>query len=41
MFKGIRDAQEAENFLWHLENYFKFSQVKSDKNKINVVVLYL
>ena len=41
MFKGIRDAQEVENLLWHMESYFKCSQVKSDKNKINIVVLYL
>ena len=41
MFKVIHDAQEVENFLWHLENYFKCSQVKSDKNKIDIVVLYL
>ena len=41
MLNGIRDAQEVENFLWHLENYFKCSKVKRDKNKINNVVLYL
>ncbi|XP_049388521.1 uncharacterized protein LOC125852885 [Solanum stenotomum] len=41
MFKGIRDAQEVENFLWHLENYFKCSRVKSDETKINTAVLYL
>ena len=39
-FKGIRDAQEVENFLWHLENYFKCNRVRSDVNKINTVVLY-
>ncbi|XP_069149213.1 ethylene receptor 2-like [Solanum lycopersicum] len=27
MLKGIRDAQEVENFLWNMENYFKCSQV--------------
>ncbi|XP_027769932.1 uncharacterized protein LOC107009291 [Solanum pennellii] len=41
MFKGIHDAQEVENFLWHLENYFKCSRVRSDSNKINTSVLYL
>ena len=41
MFKGIRDAQEVENFLWHLENYFKCSRVKNDETKINTAVLYL
>jgi len=41
IFKGICDAQEVENFLWHLENYFKCSRVKSDENRINIVVLYL
>ncbi|XP_069151810.1 uncharacterized protein [Solanum lycopersicum] len=40
IFKGVRDAQEVENFLWHLENYFKCSRVRSDENKINTVVLY-
>jgi len=23
MFKDVRDAQEVESFLWHLENYVK------------------
>ena len=41
MFKGIRDAQEVENFLWHLENYFKCSPVRSNERKINTTVLYL
>ncbi|XP_049394692.1 uncharacterized protein LOC125858983 [Solanum stenotomum] len=41
VFKGILDAQEVENFLWHLENYFKCSRVKSDETKINTAVLYL
>ena len=38
---GVHDAQEVENFLWHLENYFKCNRVRSDVNKINTVVLYL
>ena len=41
IFKGVRDAQEVENFLWHLENYFKCSRLRSDENKIKTVVLYL
>ena len=41
MFKGIRDAQEVENFLWHLENYFKCCRVKNNETKINTAVLYL
>ena len=41
MFKGVRDAQEVENFLWHLENYFKCNRVGSNVNKINTAVLYL
>ena len=40
MFKGARDPQEAENFLWNLENYFKCNQVNSDEKKINTIVLY-
>ena len=41
IFKGVCDAQEVENFLWLLENYFKCSWVRSDENKINIAVLYL
>ena len=41
MFKGVRNAQEVENFLWYMENYFKYNRVRSDVNKINAVVLYL
>ena len=41
MFKGVCDAQELENFLWHLENYFKCNGLKSDESKINTAVLYL
>ncbi|XP_069146998.1 uncharacterized protein [Solanum lycopersicum] len=40
-FKGVRDAQDVDNFLWHLENYFKCMRVRSDVNKINTTVLYL
>ena len=41
VFKGVRDAQDVDNFLWHLENYFKCMRVRSDVNKINTTVLYL
>ena len=41
VFIGVRDAQGVDNFLWHLENYFKCMRVRSDVNKINTVVLYL
>lgn len=41
VFKGVRDAQEVENFLWHSENYFKCNKVRSDDTKINTAVLYL
>lgn len=41
MFKGVRNAQELENFLWHLENYFKWNRVNNDESKINIIVLYL
>ena len=40
-FKGVRDAQDVDNFLWHLENYFKCMRVRSDVNNINTTVLYL
>ncbi|XP_070029011.1 uncharacterized protein [Nicotiana sylvestris] len=35
VFKGVRDAQEVENFLWHLENYFRHGKVRDDEAKIN------
>lgn len=41
IFKDVREAQEVENFRWHLENYVKCSWVRSDKNKINTDMLYL
>ncbi|XP_075091881.1 uncharacterized protein LOC142172029 [Nicotiana tabacum] len=41
VFKGVHDAQEVENFLCHLENYFRHDKVKDDEAKINTVVLYL
>ena len=41
MFKGVHDTQEVENFLSHLENYFKCNRLKSDESKINTAVLYL
>ena len=41
IFKGLRDAQEVEKFLWHLENYFKCSRVRSGEKKINIAMLYL
>ena len=41
IFKGVCDAHEVENFLWHLENYFKYNRVKNDENKINTTMLYV
>ena len=41
IFKGVHDAQEMENILWHLENYFMCSQVRSDENKNNTAMLYI
>ncbi|XP_070028584.1 uncharacterized protein [Nicotiana sylvestris] len=41
VFKDVRDAQEVENFLWHLENYFRHGKVWDDEAKINTAVLYL
>ncbi|KAH0729852.1 hypothetical protein KY289_001040 [Solanum tuberosum] len=29
MFKDVRDAQEVESFLWHLENYVKCNKFKA------------
>ncbi|XP_070002084.1 uncharacterized protein [Nicotiana sylvestris] len=41
VFKGVRDVQEVENILWHLENYFRHDKVRDDEAKINTTVLYL
>ncbi|XP_069144439.1 uncharacterized protein [Solanum lycopersicum] len=41
IFKGVRDALEVGNLLWHLVNYFKCNRVRSDASKIKTVVLYL
>ncbi|XP_070014677.1 uncharacterized protein [Nicotiana sylvestris] len=41
VFKGVCDAQEVENFLWHLENYLRHGKVRDDEAKINIAVLYL
>lgn len=40
-FAGARDAQEVENFLWHLEKYFRANNVDSDDMKIDATTLYL
>lgn len=40
-FKGARDAQEVENFLWHVEKYFKYNKVSSEDAKIDTAVLHL
>nr|XP_010320224.1 uncharacterized protein LOC104647157 [Solanum lycopersicum] len=40
-FKGVHDALEVGNFLWHLENYFRCNRVRIDANKINTAMLYL
>ncbi|XP_070007755.1 uncharacterized protein [Nicotiana sylvestris] len=41
VFKGVCNAQEVENFLWNLENYFRHGKVRDDEAKINTAVLYL
>ncbi|XP_070014384.1 uncharacterized protein [Nicotiana sylvestris] len=41
VFKGVRNAQEVENFIWYLENYFRQGKVRDDEAKINIAVLYL
>ncbi|XP_070049762.1 uncharacterized protein [Nicotiana tomentosiformis] len=37
---GVTEAN-MENFLCHLENYFRHDKVKDDEAKINTIVLYL
>lgn len=41
IFKGIRDAQEVENFLWQLEKYFKRNKIGIDNTKIETAEVYL
>lgn len=41
VLKGTHDVQEVENFLCHIENYFKFNKMKRDEMKINITVLYI
>lgn len=33
--------KRLDNFVWHLENYFKSNKVNNDENKINTTMLYL
>ncbi|XP_070050503.1 uncharacterized protein [Nicotiana tomentosiformis] len=40
VFKGVRNIQEVENFLWHLENYFRHGKVRDDEAMINTAVVY-
>lgn len=41
VFKRVRDTQEVEYFLWHLENFSRHGNVRGDDAKINIVVLYM
>lgn len=37
VFKRVHNAQEVENFVWHLENYSWHGKVRGYKAKINTI----
>lgn len=40
-FDGKRDAKEVDNYLWHMERYFKAMAVLEEDAKVRTAVLYL
>ncbi|GMJ01033.1 hypothetical protein HRI_003772500 [Hibiscus trionum] len=40
-FEGTRSAQQVENFLWGLEQYFKASCIIEDADKVSTASIYL
>ncbi|GMI78261.1 hypothetical protein HRI_001495400 [Hibiscus trionum] len=40
-FEGMRSAQQVENFLWGLEQYFKASCIIEDADKVSIASIYL
>ena len=41
MFSGKRDDNELDNFLWHMERYFKAIALTNEATKVRTVILYL
>ena len=40
-FSGKRDANELDNFLWHMERYFKAISLTNEATKVRTATLYL
>ena len=40
-FSGKRDAKELDNFLWHMERYFKAITLTVEADKVRIATLYL
>ena len=40
-FSGKRDAKELDNFLWHMEQYFKAIALNNKAAKVRIATLYL
>ncbi|GMI79779.1 hypothetical protein HRI_001647200 [Hibiscus trionum] len=40
-FKGKRSAQDVENFVWGMEQYFRVMGIKDDAEKVTVASMYL
>ncbi|KAK3007394.1 hypothetical protein RJ639_016095 [Escallonia herrerae] len=40
-FSGKRDTKKLDNFIWHMERYFKGASIKDKKAKVRTAILYL
>ena len=40
-FSGKRDSKELDNFLWHMERYFKAITLTNEVAKVRTATLYL
>ncbi|KAL5801650.1 hypothetical protein ACOSQ3_033282 [Xanthoceras sorbifolium] len=40
-FDGKRDAKEVDNFIWHMDRYFKAVRITDDQEQIRTATLYL
>ena len=40
-FSGKRDSKELDNFLWHMERYFKAIALTDEEAKVRTTTLYL
>ena len=40
-YKGARTAQEVDNFIWGLEQYFRLMSIEDEATKVNTASIYL